>query len=210
MVLHIALLGDSIFDNKAYTGTEPDVVGHLRTVLGPTGRATLLAVDGTTTRDVGKQFDRVPADATHLVLSLGGNDAILNADLLAAPVKSTGEALLLFGERLAGFALSYRKAVTRLLALGKDTTVCTIYNANLGPEEAPRAWPALMMFNDVILRTAFDHRLRVIDLRSVCTDPADYANPIEPSGIGGRRIAEAIARAVGATAGGEFSLVFGG
>lgn len=207
---HIALLGDSIFDNKAYTGPEPDVVGHLRTVLGPTCRATLLAVDGTTTQDVGKQFDRVPADATHLVLSLGGNDAILNADLLATPVKSTGEALVLFGQRVAAFERSYRNAVTQLLSLGKDTTVCTIYNANLGPEEGPRAWPALMMFNDVILRTAFEHRLRVIDLRFVCTDSADYANPIEPSGIGGRKIAGAIARAVGVTPGGEFSSVFGG
>ena len=29
MASHLALLGDSIFDNRAYTGGDPDVVGHL-------------------------------------------------------------------------------------------------------------------------------------------------------------------------------------
>lgn len=54
-----------------------------------------------------------------------------------------------------------------------------------------------MTFNDVILRVAFDNQYTVIDLRSVCDDTADYANPIEPSGSGGRKIAKAIMRAVG-------------
>ena len=33
----------------------------------------------------------------------------------------------------------------------------------------------------------------MIDLRLVCCEAADYANPIEPSGSGGRKIAKAIA-----------------
>jgi hypothetical protein len=32
----------------------------------------------------------------------------------------------------------------------------------------------------------------------VCTEPADYANPIEPSGSGGLKIARAVARMIGA------------
>jgi hypothetical protein len=39
--------------------------------------------------------------------------------------------------------------------------------------------------------------LPAIDLRLVCTEPADYANPIEPSGRGGLKIAGAIARSLG-------------
>ena len=35
MAEHIALLGDSIFDNNAYTGGAPDVVTHLRGILPP-------------------------------------------------------------------------------------------------------------------------------------------------------------------------------
>ena len=39
----------------------------------------------------------------------------------------------------------------------------------------------------------------IIDLRLVCDEPAEYANPIEPSSIGGAKIALAIAAGVGAT-----------
>jgi hypothetical protein len=78
-----------------------------------------------------------------------------------------------------------------------QTALCTIYNGNLPAEEAPAARIALMLFNDVILRVAFTLRLPVIDLRLVCTEPADYANPIEPSGPGGAKIARAIAGALG-------------
>ena len=49
-----------------------------------------------------------------------------------------------------------------------------------------------MVFNDVILRVAVEYGLAVIDLRFVCTEPSDYANPIEPSSIGGAKIARAI------------------
>jgi hypothetical protein len=57
---------------------------------------------------------------------------------------------------------------------------------------------ALATFNDVILRVAFEHRLSLIELRLICDEPGDYANPIEPSESGGRKIAQAIATAVGA------------
>lgn len=195
---HLALLGDSVFDNRSYTRGEPDVAGHLRAILPSPWQVTLCAVDGATTTDVGPQLDRVPAQATHLVLSLGGNDALLNADLLNLPVRSTAAALDLFDERLQGFASSYGHVLEALVALGRPATVCTIYNGNLQGDEARRARVALMMFNDVILRGALGLGLDVIDLRLVCTEAADFANPIEPSGSGGSKIAHAIAGALGA------------
>jgi hypothetical protein len=51
---------------------------------------------------------------------------------------------------------------------------------------------ALALFNGVIIRVAIDRGLPVIDLRLVCTAPADYANPIEPSSTGGAKIAAVI------------------
>lgn len=51
------------------------------------------------------------------------------------------------------------------------------------------------MFNDVILRVALEHQVSMIDLRLVCSEATDYANPIEPSGPGGLKIAKAILRA---------------
>jgi hypothetical protein len=206
---HIVLLGDSILDNGAYTRGEPDVVTHLRACLSNDWRATLQAVDGSRTADLASQLRQVPADASHLVVAVGGNDALANRDLLATPVRSTAEALALFGERIEAFESAYRKAIDGVLALERDLAICTIYNGNLDPIEAPLARLALTMFNDVILRAAFLRALPVIELRLICTDAGDYANPIEPSGRGGEKIAHAIARTVGAAGDGRFSRVYG-
>jgi GDSL-like Lipase/Acylhydrolase family len=195
---HVVLLGDSVFDNAAYTRGEPDVVTHLRAVLPAPWSATLCAVDGATTADVARQLSRVPGDATNVVLSVGGNDALLNADLLDTRVRSTAEALALFAGRVGRFEQSYGRALEGVAALGRETAVCTIYNGNLPPEQSRLARVALMIFNDAILRAAFKCRLSVIDLRSVCASAEDYANPIEPSGAGGLKIARAIARSLGA------------
>jgi hypothetical protein len=199
MTQHLVLLGDSILDNRAYTAGQPDVVSHLRTVLPAGWRTTLCAVDGSITADLPDQVEDVPADASHLAVSIGGNDALMNSDLLSLPVRSTTEALDLFGDRVTLFEASYRAAIGKVLRLDLPTTVCTIYNGNFpDPQYARTASLALTMFNDVILRTAFEFHLSLIDLRLICTEPSDYANPIEPSGPGGLKIARAIAQAVGA------------
>ncbi|MFZ5889606.1 MAG: SGNH/GDSL hydrolase family protein [Myxococcota bacterium] len=197
MAEHIALLGDSIFDNGAYTNGAPDVVTHLRGIVPRSVRVSLLAIDGSTTADLRQQLSALPADASRVVLSIGGNDALSNADILNLPVESTYEALHLFAERTDVFEASYRAAISDVVEAVPDTTLCTVYNGNLTEEQATVARIALMMFNDVILRTAFALRLPIIDLRLICTEPVDYANPIEPSAIGGKKIARAIAAAFG-------------
>ncbi len=198
MANHIILLGDSIFDNAAYTSGEPDVVGHLRSLLPTPWRATLCAVDGSRTTDLAAQLRKVPSDGSYIMVAVGGNDALGNIDMLDRPVRSTPEALQLFGERIRSCESSYRDAIRGVVSLGRETTVCTIYNGNLDPALAPRARIGLMMFNDVILRVAFELGLNVIDLRLICNETSDYANPIEPSGQGGRKISKAVACAAGA------------
>jgi hypothetical protein len=197
---HLVLLGDSIFDNAAYTGRDPDVITHVRSILPAPWKATLRAVDGSTTEDLPRQLPGVPEDASHLVVSIGGNDTLLQVDLLDTPVRSTAEALELFGERVGAFEESYRRAILEVLRLERPTGVCTIYNGNLPDFQARVVRVALMMFNDAILRTAHEHGLPVIDLRLVCTEPEDYANPIEPSGQGGAKIARAIVKLLGVQA----------
>lgn len=200
MANHVVLLGDSIFDNRAYTGSDPDVVTHLRAVLPLSWTATLCAIDGATTLDLAPQLKRIPAEASHLVLSVGGNDALMNSDLLETQVYSTSTALTLFADRLDVFEQHYIDAVASVARRGLPLTVCTIYNGNMPPEQSRNVRTALALFNDVILQTALQRGVNVIELRAICTDPAHYANPIEPSGAGGERIAKAIAVAVGATA----------
>ena len=60
-------------------------------------------------------------------------------------------------------------------------------------EHARRTLAAIRLFNDVIAREAFSHGLTLIDLRLVCSEDTDFANPIEPSVAGGAKIAAAIA-----------------
>jgi len=193
----VALVGDSIFDNAPYTAGGPAVINHLRRVLPEDWDADLLAVDGAVTGDVSQQLRHLTAQHTHLVLSVGGNDALLRSDVLEAPVHSSGEALLLLAGAADEFERSYRAAVTACLEANLPLVICTIYGGNFpDPKYQRAAKMALLAFNDVIIRTAAERNLRVLDLRCVCNTPEDYANPIEPSVQGGAKIAAAIVRAL--------------
>src|SRR3954470_11952303 len=141
---HVVLFGDSIFDNRAYTGREPDVITHLHGLLQPSWRATLLAVDGATTSSIAAQVRRAPTDVTHAAVSVGGNDALGNMDLLGTPSRSTADALGLFRQRASAFEAQYREAIDLVASLKCPLTVCTIYNGNLPEAQAALARVALM------------------------------------------------------------------
>jgi hypothetical protein len=177
---------------------QPDVVRQLRGHLGDAGRASLLAADGAVTTGVFSQLGRLPADATHLVLSVGGNDALGHLDFLGRSARSVAGVLMELAAMAEDFEGRYRATLARVLEHGLPTALCTIYYPRFPDAEAQRlAVTALSAFNDAILRAAFEARLPVIDLRLVCSDEADYANPIEPSARGGGKIAAAIARLLG-------------
>ena len=197
--MHIVLLGDSIFDNASYTEGRPDVISQVRQLLPAGGRATLLAVDGATTENVASQVARIPPDASHLVLSVGGNDALRNSSFLYAPASSTEQAVAALADVSQGFEEKYRRAVAACQSRPLPLTLCTIYNGRFPDAQFQRlASTALMVFNDVVLRVGIEFSLSMIDLRFVCSSPADYANPIEPSSVGGAKIARAIVNLVSA------------
>jgi hypothetical protein len=53
-------------------------------------------VDGAVTNDVVGQLADLPADATHLVLSVGGNDLLgIAGDMLRTPVSVSSEVFVL-------------------------------------------------------------------------------------------------------------------
>lgn len=193
---HVVLLGDSIFDNGVYVPGEPDVVRQLRTHLPEDWGATLLAVDGAVVDDVNVQLRRIPPDASHLVLSVGGNDALGHLGIIDQRVTSTRQTLGLLWSIRDSFAEQYRRLVNAVQSRGIPAAVCTIYEGNLEAEIRREASVALSVFNDAILRIAFEAGLAVIDLRLVCASSECYANPIEPSAIGGDRIARTIAALV--------------
>jgi GDSL-like Lipase/Acylhydrolase family len=191
---HIILLGDSIFDNGVYVPGEPDVVRQLRAKLPSGWNATLLARDGAVTKSVATQLDRLPSDATHLAVSVGGNDALGESHILSQPVRIVAEGVSLLGSAQQRFARDYAEMLAAVLASGLPTALCTIYDTPQTSAEAALIKTALSVFNDLITRAAFSHGLPLIDLRLICGDPDDYANPIEPSARGGAKIAAAIAQ----------------
>jgi hypothetical protein len=196
-VSHVILLGDSIFDNARYVPGGPAVIERLRRILPSGWKATLCARDGAVTREVAQQLEALPEDATHLVVSAGGNDALEQSGILFhdAP-QSFVEGLGVLAEIREQFRESYQSMLRWVLACGKPTVVCTVYDAIPGLDRGEAA--GLALFNEVILREAFRYSLPVIDLRLTCNEASDYSSlsSIEPSVAGGGKIARAICSAV--------------
>ena len=193
---HIILLGDSIFDNGVYVPGQPDVVKQLRATLPEGWKASLLAVDGAVTRSVAAQVARLHSDASHLVVSVGGNDALGESHILGTSVRQVGEGVAMLAEAQERFARSYSDMLQTVLSARLPTALCTIYDT---PTSAPNQRiirTALAIFNDIITRAAFSHGLPLIDLRLICNEDEDYANPIEPSAKGGAKMAAAISRLI--------------
>jgi hypothetical protein len=194
---HVVLLGDSIFDNAAYVGGGPDVIRQLREALPAGSTATLGAVDGAVTGSVPRQAAQLPPGASHLVVSVGGNDALRHVGVLEDASRSIADALNRLAGIGEGFERDYRAMLDAVLARGLPTALCTIYDPRYPDPRLQRlAMTALTLFNDVITRQAFGRGLPLIDLRLVCNEDTDYANPIEPSSRGGQKIVRVIAKVV--------------
>lgn len=192
---HIVLAGDSIFDNAAYVGGGPDVIRQLRAILPGGWQATLNAVDGAVISGMAAQLHALPGDATHLVVSVGGNDALAAAGVLEEPARSVTEAVGKLMNVRERFQREYRAMLDQVQRTGLVAAICTIYEARF-PDPLTRrvAAGALTLINDCITREAFARDLTLIDLRLICDNDQDFANPIEPSIRGGEKIAGAIAQ----------------
>ena len=103
--------------------------------------------------------------------------------------------------------------LTNALSFNLPTTLCTIYHPCFNHSEMERvsdymifdvdnntlqkmAMTALPIFNDIIFQEAVNFNIPVIDLRLIFNDKLDYANPIEPSAIGGLKMSKVIKNVV--------------
>ena len=193
---HLVLLGDSIFDNAPYVGKNPDVIEQLREKLPDGWSATLKAIDGSKINDVHAQLE-LPADATHLILSVGGNNALSHLNILNQSVISSTEVFNNLANISQEFEAQYHTLLQKITKIGLPTVVCTIYYPSHSQYiERKIAIAALATFNDVIIKQAFQSGVPLIDLRLTCNESQDYANAIEPSATGGAKIVNAIMNAV--------------
>jgi lysophospholipase L1-like esterase len=85
-------------------------------------------VDGAVTADVARQLGKVPHQATHLVVSVGGNDALRQETVLGEPARSVGEGLARLGAVADRFRQDYRAMLAGILAHRLPTALCTIYD----------------------------------------------------------------------------------
>ncbi|HYC31876.1 MAG TPA: SGNH/GDSL hydrolase family protein [Gemmatimonadales bacterium] len=190
----VALLGDSILDNAPYTRPEPDTTAVLRERLAAGWTVVRLARDGATMSDMRFQLAELDGSPDHAVVSIGGNDATGHIGLLDRRATHAAEVL----EELLGiadeFQRRYEATVAAVAERARHTVLCTIYEVPLEPPAVARlARVPLAVLNDRIVRTAARLGVDVLELRSVCTDPADFVRQIEPSPRGAGKIARAIA-----------------
>ena len=194
----IILLGDSIIDNGAYVRPgEADVAKQLQALL-PQQAIIKRAVDGAVCADVlGSQTANLES-TDRIILSAGGNDALQHIDLLEAAAATTAKQVLL---RLAAiredFRRTYASLLDRLVTIRAPVLVLTVYNPcfdghGMDATYQQAAEGAISLYDDVIQLEAHRRSFKVLELRTLFTSPADYANPIEPSALGGAKLAQAI------------------
>ena len=207
---NLILAGDSIFDNESYVQHgQPAVIDQLNDILDDESKATLIAIDGDVSSGVQYQLEKLPDDATHIFISVGGNDALHKLHKLTQPVRSIGEGFLDFYDVRKSFEQSYTAMLTNALSYGLPTTVCSIFHPCFDTNQLDRvsgflpsgvdnstlqktAVTALSIFNDIIFQEAVKNRVPIIDLRLIFSENSDYANPIEPSASGGAKMVKRI------------------
>ena len=191
----VNLLGDSIIDNKIYVGPhELSVTEHLHNLSDDVINS--IAVDGHTTKDViHAQLDLLPQYSTHQVLSIGGNDLLQNMYFLKNREKlTTNEVFEQAVGIMAPIKRRYQTIVEKLSLQDSNILLCTVYEGNLLNDPllydiALSSKAMVSMLNDIVYSTANTYNAQVLELRTIFTTPKDYANPIEPSHIGGSKFA---------------------
>ena len=194
---HVSLLGDSIIDNKVYVGEgELSVTEHLQHK--SSSYFTMIAVDGDTTKDVlDNQLDNLKEPVSHIVLSIGGNDLLQNLHLLQDETSGMKFALEKCSELINEIQENYIKILEHLSQYDAKVLLCTVYEGDLESDlllaKYDKAGQVMLkMHNDTVYYLASKFEVDVLELRNIFTYKEDYANPIEPSHIGGEKLARAI------------------
>jgi lysophospholipase L1-like esterase len=194
---HVSLLGDSIIDNKVYVGEgELSVTEHLQHK--SSSYFSMIAVDGDTTEEVlDNQLDNLKEPVSHIVLSIGGNDLLQNLHLLQDEISGMKFALEKCSELISEIQENYIKILKHLSQYDAKVLLCTVYEGDLESDlllaEYDKAGQVMLkMHNDTVYYLASKFEVDVLELRNIFTNKEDYANPIEPSHIGGEKLAKAI------------------
>lgn len=179
------------------------------------------AVDGDTMYNIEYNHLDTPdvEKASHIIVSIGGNDLLHNISFLqttselskvmgkdarigkwgARELNPTRNKVFeeTYFEIIKPFTKQYEIIVANLSSHRANLLLCTVYEGDLADSDEfsdvnNSSKTMVSLFNDIVYRTANKYGADVLELREIFVRPEDYANPIEPSHIGGEKLAKAI------------------
>ncbi len=196
----VVLFGDSIIDNKIYVNHgEYSVLEHLENISNY--EYIQVAYDGHTTFDVqNKQLHLSTIEKpSHIVLSVGGNDLLQNLSYLSnGPISNVNEAVSGIQQHIfEPLEQRFETIIEELSSQRANLLICTVYEGDLGRTDEFKdvldsSKIMVSSFNDIVYKTAKKYNADVLELREIFITSDDYANPIEPSHIGGEKLAKSI------------------
>lgn len=200
--IHVVLLGDSTLDNGRYLNF---ALGELSVERQFTKRCleegwhmTILAQDGSVLEDVlARQLPLIPDCATHIVISISGNDllGLLNEMVVANFSPASVYRAIING--LAEVSERYRHLVMALKRFGCHLACCTVYQPAFNHMFFKSlASVSLGLHNSRIKQMTEDLDASVIDLANLCETKEDFANALELSTRGGAKLVENVSRFV--------------
>ena len=181
------------------------------------------AVDGDTMYNIEYNHLDTPEveEASHIIVSIGGNDLLHNISFLQttselskvmgkdARIGKWGRRELnpsrnkvfeeTYFEIIKPFTKQYETIVANLSSHRANLLLCTVYEGDLADSDEfsdvnNSSKTMVSLFNDIVYRTANKYGADVLELREIFVRSEDYANPIEPSHIGGGKLAKAMQR----------------
>jgi hypothetical protein len=190
---YFLLLGDSILNNSVYVANGKSVNQLLEQ--GTNNRTTCLAKDDVTITEVYNQINNIPSilksnsNNTTIFLSVGGND-ILNQ---AADNKDGNEGGGNIDSKVINTIFSAYKPLIKSIQTimpGSQLVLLDIYYPdNIKYKQLHNA---IRQWNDKLYNYAKENNVSVLRISDILIQPEDFTLAIEPSAIGGKKMADAI------------------
>jgi hypothetical protein len=183
----IILIGDSILNNNNYIFTEGKSVPDL--IKAEHSNTYLFAKDGAVITDCYIQIEDISSEnnvnSTYIFVSAGGNNILSSKPGIENKTSLSNEMIEAF----------FQQYTTLIHSLKSNFPNPQIYLLNLYYPLDPRFknfYPYIDTWNSLLTDFAENNDLKVIQTNKLMMQNVDFTNAIEPSEIGGKKIANVI------------------
>lgn len=182
----IVLLGDSIFQNKAYVSTGKSVEELFREKTD--NKTICLAVDHSKIIDIYSQIEKIPDELnngyTNVFLSAGGNDILTHYVDQGNDITDTQFLDSMFSE--------YKNLLKSIYERIPDANIVLLDIYYPNNSTYAKYQHIISEWNKKIYDFARENNYSVIRVSTIITKPEDFAFGIEPSQSGGQKLVQAI------------------